>query len=164
VPAVTGDAGAAHHLAQFNVARLRAPLDAPEIADFVDNLEPVNALAEGAPGFVWRLQTDEGDATAIRVFDDDMIIVNLGVWESVETLADFAYRSDHRHFLRRRREWFERMAEAYLVLWWVPAGYLPTVDEAVTKLEHIRENGPSPDGFTFKSPFPPPAAIPAIGE
>jgi hypothetical protein len=141
-----------------NIARLRAPLDTPQLADFVAALEPVNALADGAPGFVWRLQTEEGDATAIRAFDDDMLIVNMSVWESVDALADFTYRSDHRAVLVQRRKWFERMAEAFLVLWWVPAGHQPSVDEAKDRLSRLQHDGPTPEAFTFRSPFPPPAA------
>ena len=125
-----GAVSGTHHLAQANVARLLAPLDSPQLADFVAALEPINELADRSPGFVWRLQTDDGDATSIRAFDDDLLIVNMSVWESAEALADFTYRSDHLAVMRRRREWFEPMAEAHLVLWWVPAGHVPDVDEA----------------------------------
>jgi hypothetical protein len=151
------------HLAQLNVARLRAPLDDPGIADFVDNLEAINGLAERSPGFVWRLQTDEGDATAVRAYDDELVIINLTVWASVEALADFAYRSDHARFLRRKREWFERMVDAHLVLWWQPAGRLPTVTEAVARLERLRRDGPSPEAFTFRSPYGPPVVTAPTG-
>jgi hypothetical protein len=146
-----------HHLAQVNVARLRAPLDAPELADFVAALEPVNALADAAPGFVWRLQTDEGDATSIRAFDDDMIIVNMSVWESLEALRDFVYRSDHRTFLARRRQWFERMDAPMVALWWVPAGHRPTVAEAKQRLDALEGLGPTTEAFTFRRSFPAPA-------
>ena len=148
----------AWHLAQLNVARLRAPLDDPLIADFVDNLEHVNALGERSPGYVWRLQTDAGDATAVRAFDDPLTILNLTVWTSVEALGDFAYRSGHLAFLRRKREWFERAVEAHLVMWWVPAGHLPTVEEALGRLEDLRTNGASARAFTFRSPQAPPDA------
>ena len=144
------------HLAQLNIGRLLAPLDTPQLEGFVAALEPVNALADAAPGFVWRLQTEDGDATAIRAFDDDLLIVNMSVWESLDALADFAYRSPHRDVMVRRREWFERMSEAYVVLWWVPAGTVPTVADAVARLGLLREHGPSPDAFTFRVPFPPP--------
>ncbi len=160
-----------HHLAQANVARLLAPLDSSQLADFVAALEPINALADRSPGFVWRLQTDEGDATSIRAFDDDMLIVNMSVWESAEALADFTYRSGHLAVMRRRRAWFETMAEAHLVLWWVPAGHVPDVEEAKQRLQLLRRTGPSPDAFTFRTlyPFgedqpvsvgPPPGAVP----
>jgi hypothetical protein len=146
-----------YHLAQLNVARLRAPLDSPQLADFVAWLDPINALADAAPGFVWRLQTDEGDATSVRAFDDDMLIVNMSVWESIEALHDFVYRSGHKDVFARRTEWFERMDEVYVVCWWIPAGDVPSVEDAVARLELLRTNGPSPDAFTLRSPFPAPA-------
>ena len=149
-----------YHLAEVNVAVLRQPLDAPETADFVAALEPINRLADSSPGFVWRLQTAEGDSTSIRVFDDDRIIVNLTVWESLETLWAFTYASRHLDVLRRRREWFRRIAEAHLALWWVPAGQVPTVDQAVERLEALRRNGPSPEAFTLREPFPAPERSP----
>lgn len=152
-----------HHLAQLNVARLRAPLDGPELAGFVAALEPINALADTSPGFVWRLQTEDGDATAIRAFADDAVLVNMSVWESIEALADFVYGSPHRAVMARRRQWFERMAEAYLVLWWVPAGHLPTVEEARRRLDLLQRRGPSADAFTFRSPFPPPDTGAVVG-
>ena len=145
-----------HHVAQYNIARVLAPVDSPQLADFMAALDPINALAESSPGFVWRLQTGEGNATAVRPYDDDMILVNLSVWESVEALADFAYRSDHRAVLARRREWFEKQEAPYLVLWWVPFGHVPTVEEAKARLELLARHGPSPEAFTFRSPFPPP--------
>lgn len=145
-----------YHLAQCNVARLRAPIDSPLLAEFVAALEPINELADGAPGFVWRLQTEDGDATSIRPFDDDMIMVNMSVWESLDALATFTYDADHRAVMRGRRQWFERPEEAYLVLWWVPAGTVPTVADAKSRLETLRARGPSPEAFTFRSPFAPP--------
>jgi hypothetical protein len=143
-------------LAQVNVAILRAPLDSPRLADFVALLEPINALADRSPGFVWRLQTEDGDATAIRAFEDDRIIVNMSVWESLEALGDFTYASGHLGVLRRRRDWFDKMAEAHLALWWVLAGTTPTVAEAGSRLARLRERGPSPEAFTFREPFPAP--------
>ena len=145
-----------YQLAQVNVARPVAPLTDPALAGFVAALEPVNALADAAPGFVWRLQTEDGDATAIRAFDDDRIIVNMSVWESVEALGDFVFRSRHLDVLRRRREWFEKMATAYVALWWVPAGTIPTVDDAKRRLERLERLGPTADAFTFREPFPAP--------
>lgn len=143
------------HLAQLNVGRLLAPIDAPEIADFVDALDRINALGEASPGFVWRMQDDGGNATAIPVFeDDDRSIANLTVWESLEALTDFVYRSDHAEVMRRRREWFSRMVEAHLVLWWIPAGTTPTLAEAVERLEHVRVHGPSPYAFTIRESWP----------
>jgi heme-degrading monooxygenase HmoA len=147
---------AAHHLAQVNVATVRAPLDSLELAGFVAQLEPINALADHSPGFVWRLQTEDGDATAIRPFEDERIMVNLSVWESLEALRSFVYASRHLDVMRRRREWFHRM-EAYLALWWVPAGTIPTVAQAKDRLERLARDGPGPDAFTFRVPFPAPA-------
>jgi hypothetical protein len=143
-----------HHLAQVNVSRLIAPIDAPEVADFVAALPPVNARADRAAGFVWRLQTDDGDATAVRAFDDPLVIVNLSVWESIEALEAFAYRDEgHRVVLRRRREWFERHVESHTALWWIPVGTTPTVDEAVARLTHLRVHGPTERAFTFRDRF-----------
>lgn len=142
------------HLAQINVARLRAPLDDPVTAEFVDALQPVNALAEAAPGFVWRLQTEHGDATAIRAFEDQRMIVNLSVWTSLATLADYAYRSGHVAYLRRRREWFEERVEAHQALWWVARGHRPDVAEGLDRLARVRTRGPGPDAFTFREPYP----------
>jgi heme-degrading monooxygenase HmoA len=147
---------AAHHLAQVNLATLRAPLDSPELAGFVAQLEPVNALADHSPGFVWRLQTEDGDSTAIRPFDDERIIVNLTVWESLAALRNFVYASRHLDVVRRRREWFHRMADPYQALWWVPAGTIPSVAEAKQRLDLLRRRGPSADAFTFRAPFPAP--------
>jgi heme-degrading monooxygenase HmoA len=145
-----------HHLAQVNVALLRAPLDGPELAGFVALLEPINALADRSPGFVWRLQTEDGDATAVRPFDDDRMLVNLTVWESLEALRDFVYASRHLDAMRRRREWFHRLAIPYLALWWVPPGTVPTVAEAKRRLELVQRQGPGPDAFTLREPSPPP--------
>ena len=151
-------------LAQANVARFAAPADSPQLAPFFAALDPVNAVADAAPGFVWRLQTEDGNATAVRAFEQDAvgapggIIINMSVWESVEALADYAYGEPHRAILRRRREWFEQMKEAYLVLWWVPRGHVPTVAEAEERVAHLRAHGPAPQAFTFREHFPPPGA------
>ena len=142
-----------YHLAQVNVGRLRAPIDDPLIAGFAGALEEINALADAAPGFVWRLQTEDGDATAVRAFEDDTILINLSVWTSLEALADYVYRSEHTAYLRRRAEWFERMRDVFVALWWVPAGHVPTEAEAVAKLDHLRHHGPTAQAFTFRRPF-----------
>jgi hypothetical protein len=145
--------GPGRHIAQLNIGRALAPVDSPLLDDFNAALDPVNALADRAPGFVWRLQTDEGNATAIRPFeDDDRMIVNMSVWESIDALASFVYRSDHVAVMRRRREWFERI-RVFMVLWWVPAGHTPSVEEALERLEHLREHGPTSHAFTFKARF-----------
>jgi hypothetical protein len=143
------------HIAQVNVGRLLAPVDAPATAEFVAALDPVNALADVAPGFVWRLQTEDGNATAIKIDNDPLYIVNMSVWVSIEALADFVYRSAHTGVMRRRRDWFERASEAYLALWWIPAGHVPTVDEATDRLQHLRVHGPTVTAFTFRKPFGP---------
>lgn len=142
------------HLAQVNVARLSAPLDSPQLADFVANLEPINAVADASEGFVWRLQTEAGDATALRFMDDDWLIVNMSVWKSLETLRSYVYRSRHADVLRRRQEWFDRMVEAHVALWWIEAGTLPTLDDARERLLRLRADGPTPDAFTLKEPYP----------
>ncbi|MFD7414117.1 DUF3291 domain-containing protein [Kitasatospora purpeofusca] len=140
-------------LAQLNVATLLHPIDDPRIAPFVELLDPVNAAADGAPGFVWRLVEDgTDDATGLRPAGAD-VIVNLSVWENQEVLWEFAYRSGHLEAMRRRREWFARHVEAHLVLWWVPAGHRPDVAEALERLAHLRAHGPSPRAFTFASAF-----------
>jgi hypothetical protein len=146
------------HLAQVNIAVPRAPLDTPLLADFVAALDAVNAAADRSPGFVWRLQTEEGDATGIRAFGDDRLIVNMSVWESLAALRGFVYSTRaHLDVLRRRRQWFDSLVDAYLVLWWVPAGRIPTIREAEDRLAALRSNGPTPAAFTFRVHFPPPA-------
>lgn len=148
----------AWQLAQLNIALPVEPLDAPALVDFVAALAPVNALADAAPGFVWRLRTEDGDATAVRWpgDGDPRLVVNLSVWESLLSLADFVYAGGHIEVLRRRREWFFPMQEACIVLWWVAEGHRPTVEEAAERLAVLREHGPSPHAFTFRTAFPPP--------
>lgn len=143
-------------LAQLNIATLVAPIDSPELVDFVANLDRINALAEESTGFVWRLQTEEGDATGIKDFGDD-IIVNMSIWQDVESLQKFVYESTHIEIMRRRRDWFEKMRDNYMVLWWIPEGHLPSLAEAEEKLELLKKNGPTPDAFSFRQPFDPPA-------
>ena len=146
---------AAFHLAQVNVATGRAPLDDPLMAGFVARLEPLNALADSMPGFVWRLQTDDGDATAIRVFDNPLILFNLSLWESIEALENYVYRSDHVAALRKRSDWFERPTKSPLALWWVPAGHIPDEHEAKARLEMLWRDGPGPEAFTFRERYSP---------
>jgi hypothetical protein len=128
------------------------------MADFAGNLDRINALAENSPGFIWRLQTEEGDATALRPFDNDSMLVNMSVWRDVDSLNRYVYSSAHVEIMRRRREWFERMREVFLVLWWVRKGHRPGVEEAIAKLELLRSNGPSADAFTFRNAYPAPDA------
>ncbi len=148
---------ATHHLAQLNIGRIRFPEDDPRMSGFMDALDEINAIADAAPGFVWRLQDEAGNATSIRVYDDPQVLINLSVWESVDTLRAFTYASEHVAFLRRRGEWFEKPNEPHMVLWWVAAGHTPTVDEAAARLAQLVAEGPGPDCFTFRAAEPPPA-------
>ena len=144
----------AYQLAQLNIASMKQPLESPGMADFVANLERINALAEASPGFVWRLQDEAGDATAIRPFGEE-VLVNLSLWRDAEALKDYVYKSAHGEMLKRRNEWFERMGEAHMVLWWVPAGHLPSVSEAAEHLQLLREHGPTAQAFSFRHAFAP---------
>ncbi|MDQ8702127.1 DUF3291 domain-containing protein [Streptomyces sp. LHD-70] len=146
---------ASYELAQVNIARLKYPLDAPELKDFVDALDPVNAVADAADGFVWRLQSDSGNATDVPVFGESWLIVNMSVWRDTDALTAFMYQGQHRELLSRRSEWFERVAEAMTTLWWVPAGHRPTVAEAEERLLRLRAEGPTPYAFTLRTAFPP---------
>jgi hypothetical protein len=150
-------------LAQVNIGRLRAPLDSPQLAGFVAALDPVNAAADAAPGFVWRLQTEDGNATAVHAFEWDKagsagVIVNLSVWTSPEALAAFVYSDAHRAALARRRQWFERMMEAYTALWWIPRGTVPGTDDAEGRVRRLRAHGPTAQAFTLRVLFPPPGS------
>ena len=145
-----------YHIAQINIGRILAPIDDPLMADFVAQLAPVNALADQSPGFVWRLQTDSGDATSIKVYDDEMIIVNLTVWETVEALREFVYESAHIGVLRDRKRWFEKIDAPYYALWWIPAGQLPSIEEGKTRLDYLREHRETLYAFSFKNLFPEP--------
>jgi hypothetical protein len=147
-----------YHLAQINIARMLARIDDPIMAEFVEQLPPINALADQSPGFVWRLQSESGDATSIKVYDDDMIIINLTVWESVEALREFTYKSAHSGVLRDRKRWFEKFDGPYYALWWVPAGHLPTPEEGKERLDYLREQGETDFAFSFRSVFPKPSS------
>jgi hypothetical protein len=151
------------HLAEINVGRLLYPQDDPRVADFIDNLAAVNALAEASPGFVWRLKDDTGNATQISAYEDPSIIINMSVWESPEALYEFTYRTLHRRFVQRRKEWFELFGAQYLALWWVEAGHLPPVNEGQRRLAHLERFGPTAHAFTFRKLFPP-AASEALGD
>jgi hypothetical protein len=140
----------------MNVGTARYPLDDPRIAEFMNALDRVNALADAAPGFVWRLQTVDGNATDIKLSDNPLFIVNMSVWESVEALFDFVYRTSHRDVMAKRRNWFERPEGPYLVLWWIPAGTIPTPEEGLERLRWLDRNGPSPHAFDFRGKFAPP--------
>jgi len=144
-----------YHLAQVNVGRIVAPIDSPEMAGFVSQLQPINALADNSPGFIWRLQTPAGDATAIQPYDDPRININLSVWESVEALKQFVYQSRHIGPLRDRLKWFEKPVEAHMAMWWVPAGHIPSVEEAKERLQFRRTWGDTAVAFSFTAPYPP---------
>ncbi|WP_193368068.1 DUF3291 domain-containing protein [Pelagibius marinus] len=141
------------HLAQINVARALAPLDDPRLAGFVERLDDINALADGSPGFVWRLQSDSGNATDIQVSDDPKLIVNMSVWEDLEALFAYVYRSDHLQVMAQRRQWFEKPTGAFMALWWLPAGELPSAAEGMRRLAILDHKGPTSEAFTFKAPF-----------
>jgi hypothetical protein len=144
-----------YQLAHLNIAKMRQPLESPAMVDFVNNLDRINALADQAPGFVWRLKDESEEALATRLFGNDYI-VNMSVWTDVTTLSDYAFQSGHVEIMRRRREWFLAMTEANAVLWWVPESHLPSVAEAKAKLDHLRAHGPGPSAFTFKRSYLPP--------
>lgn len=152
-----------YELAQVNIARLGAPLDDPQLADFMAALDAVNADADTAPGFVWRLQTEDGNATAVRAFEWDIagaagMIVNLSTWQSVHALAGYIYSGQHLAIMKRRREWFVPMPEAYTALWWVPAGHRPSTAEAEDRIRFLRAHSPTPHAFTPRHHWPPPDA------
>ncbi|GGM59147.1 hypothetical protein GCM10010106_01150 [Thermopolyspora flexuosa] len=142
------------HLAQLNVARMVAPLDSPVMADFVAGLEHINRLADSWPGFVWRLK-GSGPTGTTPDTEDERVLVNLSVWESREALWSYTYRSEHLRFMQRRREWFEPLRQPHLVMWWIPQGVIPTVPEAMERLRRLREEGPSPEAFTFRDFYEP---------
>ena len=145
----------AQHLAQLNIGRIRYEVNDPRMADFMNNLQRVNALAERSPGFVWRYQDDSGNATNSRPFGDDpRMAINMSVWESVEALEKFVWQTVHTRFYARKHEWFEKLDGAYFVLWWVPAGHRPSVQEAIDRLEHLKAHGPSEHAFGWQDVEP----------
>jgi heme-degrading monooxygenase HmoA len=144
-----------YHIAQVNIGRVRAPLDDESMQGFVARLDEINALADGSPGFVWRLKSDVGPSSYLHPFEDERLLLNMSVWESVEALKDYTYRTAHAEVLRDRRQWFEKFESAFLAMWWVPAGHLPSIDEAKKRLAYLDEHGPSQFAFTFKNVQPP---------
>ena len=146
------------HLAQLNIGRILAPMDSPTMAGFAARLDDINALADNAEGFVWRLQSESGNATDIKAFDDDWLLVNMSVWKSVEQLKTFTYNTAHAEVMRGRRQWFEPHTEMYFVMWWIPMGHIPTLEEAKERLEYLRAHGETEYAFTFKKTFAAPAA------
>lgn len=146
-----------YHIAQFNVARMIASLDDSVMQGFAKGLEPINNMADESPGFVWRLKDDNGDATSIQAYEDEAILVNMSVWESLDALKQFVYRSAHLDFLRKKAAWFKPLAGPSLVLWWIQQGHIPTLAEGKQRLEMLGVCGPSQDAFTFAQSFPAPA-------
>src|SRR5215813_10444484 len=147
------------HIAQVNIGRMKGALEDPVMAGFVARLDEINALADRSPGFVWRLQTEAGNATDLRPFDDDRILLNMSVWETIEALRAYVHESAHREVLRERHAWFERFEGVYAALWWVPAGHRPSTAEARERLALLADRGPTPSAFTFKDAFPPETAL-----
>ncbi|MEE9447033.1 MAG: DUF3291 domain-containing protein [Arenicellales bacterium] len=145
----------AFHLAQVNIAQAKGSMDSVVMKGFADRLDDINALADAAPGFVWRLQTDAGDATSIQAFDDPNLLVNMSVWADIESLKNYVYRSLHVELIQDRDAWFSKTVKMHQALWWVPAGHIPSVDEAKDRLEYLQQHGPSAQAFTFSKPFEP---------
>ena len=144
---------AAYQIAQVNIGRIKAELDDPVMAGFVNRLVEINALADRSPGFVWRLQTEAGKATYLRPFEEDWLLLNMSVWESVESLRQYVFQTAHVELLRGRKAWFEKFDGVYTALWWIPAGHIPSIDEAKKRLAHLEANGPTEFAFTFQMPF-----------
>lgn len=141
-------------LAQVNIARMLAPIDSPIMAEFVNNLDRINAVAEQSDGFVWRLVDEDGnDATSISVYQDEYIIVNLSVWENIDSLFNFVYNSQHIEVFKRRKEWFEKMPKMHMALWYIENGKFPTAQDAKARLSHLQDHGETPYAFSFKNKF-----------
>lgn len=135
------------HLAEINIARLMYPLEDPRVAEFADNLDRVNAVAERSEGFVWRLKDESGDATAIRAFDDPLVIVNMSVWRDAESLEHFVWNTVHKRFYNKRQEWFSLMQSHHFAMWWVEEGHVPTLEEARERLDHLDSHGDTDFAF-----------------
>jgi hypothetical protein len=145
-----------YHIAQVNIGRVKAPVDDPVMAGFMSRLDDLNALADRSPGFVWRLQTSEGNATYFRPYpEDDRVLLNMSVWETIDELRHYVYRTAHAELLRQRHEWFEKFTGVYAALWWVPAGHIPGIDEAKKRIAYLDAHGPTQFAFTFKEVFQP---------
>jgi hypothetical protein len=141
------------HLAQINIAKARDTMDSETMKGFADRLDEINAIADKASGFVWRLQTQNGDATSIQAFTDPNLLVNMSVWEDVDSLKKYVYKSSHVELVRDRDAWFSKIRQAHQTLWWIPAGHIPTVEEGKARLQHIEEKGPTEHAFSFAKPF-----------
>ncbi|MGQ3677975.1 DUF3291 domain-containing protein [Tenacibaculum discolor] len=146
-----------YHIAEINVARMKGVnIKDPIMKEFVDNLDRVNDLAENSDGFVWRLKDENNDATSFNPYNDEQVIINVSIWESIETLGDFVYKTFHTDFLKRRKEWFHSYGKVYTAMWWVPEGEYPTIQEAVDKLDYLQKNGASEVAFDFRNKIPMP--------
>lgn len=145
-----------YYLAQINIAKMKAPLDDPIMAEFANALDEVNLVAENSPGFIWRLQTSSGNATDVKAYSDPKMLVNISVWRGVEQLKSYVYKSLHGNFFIRRRKWFEKYQGEHFAMWWILAGHLPTVEEGKAKLEYLELHGDTPECFTFAQPYPSP--------
>lgn len=144
-----------YQIAQLNIGKLLHPLDHPGVAEFIDNLDKINRLAESSPGFIWRLRDATGNATHIQAFHDPLMIINMSVWESPEALKNFVYQSEHKSFLVNRHLWFEKLPSPYMVMWWVPKGEIPSLEDALDRLNHLIKHGESEYAFTFKNIYSP---------
>lgn len=140
-------------LAQFNIAEAIAPMESPVMADFVNNTDRINALADKHPGFIWRLKDESDNAYSIKAFDSEFTLVNMSVWKDRESLFDFVYNSGHVKILKRKKEWFRKMLKMHMVLWNVEEGHIPTIEEGKERLEYLQEHGESEYAFSFKSSF-----------
>jgi len=145
-----------YHIAQVNIARAKAEMDDEVMSEFVSRLDEINALADNSPGFIWRLKDDEGNFTSIRVFDDALLLVNMSVWQDIESLRNFVYKSSHVELIGNREAWFNKLDSAHQALWWIPQGTVPSVEDAKERLDHIRQHGSTETAFTFGRPFDPP--------
>ncbi len=137
------------HLAQINLAQAKSGMDTGIMQGFVERLDEINAIADSSPGFIWRLQGDEGNATSIQAFDDPLLLVNMSVWKDIDSLKSYVYQSSHVELVRDRKTWFDQIMNSYQVLWWIPAGHTPSVKEGKSKLELLQSDGPGGSAFTF---------------
>lgn len=143
-----------YQLAEINIARMKGVnINDPLMKEFVDNLDKVNALAESSPGFIWRFKDESNNATSFNPYNDEQVIINISVWDSIEHLENYMYKTLHSEFLKRRREWFHRFGKVYTAMWWIPCGQFPTVQEAVNNLEYLQKNGATEKVFDFKTKF-----------
>jgi Domain of unknown function (DUF3291) len=142
-----------YHLAQVNIGKILAPMDSPLMSEFKNNLDRINALAEASEGFIWRLKDDNNNATSIKVFEDDFMLINMSVWKDIDALYKYVYESAHMEYLKNRKAWFERLTEKYMALWWIPGDHIPTPSEAIERINHIRQNGDTAFAFGFKKRF-----------